>query len=319
MRDLIVIGAGVSGLTCAIELLEAGFDVTIITKETHPNITSSVAAALWFPYEAFPVDRVEAWAALSYSTYHQLAREKGTGIRMIESLQLSDRSFDRPGWVRSVAGYRDVTGPDLPDGYIDGYSVTIPVIETPVFMPYLMDRFVSQGGKVRVVPNGINSFEEVDAATIVNCSGLGAADLCNDGQVFPIKGQVIRVVNPGIVNAICDDDSVNAIGYVIPRTDDVILGGISVKGDWSLEPSKEVTDEILRKCSVLEPRIASQEILEVRCGSRPGRSEVRLETEMLPTGQLVVHNYGHGGAGFTLAWGCAREVASLIPQSPLEA
>jgi D-amino-acid oxidase len=48
-------------------------------------------------------------------------------------------------------------------------------------------------------------------------------------------------------------------------------------------------------------------------GLRPGRSTVRLEeAEPLSSGARVVHNYGHGGAGVTLSWGCAREVVTLV-------
>jgi D-amino-acid oxidase len=44
---------------------------------------------------------------------------------------------------------------------------------------------------------------------------------------------------------------------------------------------------------------------------RPARSSVRLESERFEDGR-VVHNYGHGGAGFTVSWGCAEEVARLV-------
>jgi len=39
---------------------------------------------------------------------------------------------------------------------------------------------------------------------------------------------------------------------------------------------------------------------------------VRLEAGLLPSGRRVVHDYGHGGSGFTLSWGCADEVARLV-------
>ena len=48
---------------------------------------------------------------------------------------------------------------------------------------------------------------------------------------------------------------------------------------------------------------------------RPTRPQVRLEAEPPGTGPLVVHNYGHGGAGVTLSWGCAREAAGLAAQA----
>jgi D-amino-acid oxidase len=50
-------------------------------------------------------------------------------------------------------------------------------------------------------------------------------------------------------------------------------------------------------------------VLAERVGLRPFRkSGVRLERDQLRDGRAVIHNYGHGGGGFTLSWGCAREV-----------
>lgn len=312
MRDVTVIGAGVSGLTSAISLQEQGYHVHILTKDVHPNITSSVAAALWFPYEAFPIDKVEAWATQTYKVYAVLCADSMSGVRMIESLQLSDGPFERPGWVSNVDGYRDVGPDDLPDGFIDGYTVRIPVIETPKFMPYLMERFRKNGGTIEQRKDGIQSFDGLETDVIVNCTGLGARHLCNDSEVFPILGQVVRIANHGQHRAICDDHSAAAIGYIIPRSDDVILGGTSEKGHWSLTPSDEITSSILNKCRKLDPSLETVEILETRCGLRPGRTSVRLEVERTTGGHQIIHNYGHGGAGFTLAWGCAREVVELV-------
>ncbi len=67
-----------------------------------------------------------------------------------------------------------------------------------------------------------------------------------------------------------------------------------------------------------------QQIVSDWVGLRPGRTRLRLEVErgggggtgggaVAPGGApLVVHNYGHGGAGLTLAWGCAGEVVRLL-------
>ncbi|MFB7324811.1 hypothetical protein [Streptomyces sp. NPDC056190] len=53
---------------------------------------------------------------------------------------------------------------------------------------------------------------------------------------------------------------------------------------------------------------------EQRVGRPPVRDAVRLERVELPGGGggVVVHNYVHGGAGVTVAWGCAREAARLV-------
>jgi D-amino-acid oxidase len=50
-----------------------------------------------------------------------------------------------------------------------------------------------------------------------------------------------------------------------------------------------------------------------RVGLRPARPGDRLELDAIG-GTAVVHNYGHGGAGVTLSWGCAEAVRDLVAQ-----
>ena len=56
--DVLVVGCGVIGLTAAVRVWEAGLDVRIVTASSPLETTSSVAAALWYPYKAYPEDRV---------------------------------------------------------------------------------------------------------------------------------------------------------------------------------------------------------------------------------------------------------------------
>ena len=59
------------------------------------------------------------------------------------------------------------------------------------------------------------------------------------------------------------------------------------------------------------PLLAGVRVLGGAVGLRPARPAVRLEAEPHDRG-VVVHCYGHGGAGVTLAWGCAEEVVGLV-------
>ena len=90
-----------------------------------------------------------------------------------------------------------------------------------------------------------------------------------------------------------------------------VLGGTAQKGDWTMEIREEDEEDILRKCELLWPELDRSKVVGRAVGLRPSRPEVRLEKEHLQ-GKDIIHNYGHGGAGVTLSWGCADEVARLI-------
>jgi len=163
----------------------------------------------------------------------------------------------------------------------------------------------------------VSSVESVarEARAVVNCAGLGARELVGDETMSPIRGQIVRVRNPGLTRFVLDDDNPAGVTYIIPRSEDCVLGGTAEDGAWDTTPNPAVAEAILSRCVALEPRLGGVEVLEHRVGLRPGRPEVRLEIEELSGGSTCVHNYGHGGSGVTLSWGCAEEAVGLVREA----
>jgi D-amino-acid oxidase len=100
--------------------------------------------------------------------------------------------------------------------------------------------------------------------------------------------------------------------YFFPHGDRVVLGGTEQPGNWSREPDPATAERIVAACAAIEPSLRAAQVVAHRVGLRPFRPHVRLETQVLPDGTTVVHNYGHGGSGVTLAWGCAQDAAALV-------
>jgi D-amino-acid oxidase len=304
-RKALVIGGGVSGLTTAVMLAEAGWRVRVWTAVPPEQTTSAVAAAIWYPYRAFPADQVLAWGSHSLAVFRTLAGDPTTGVHMVEGLELSREPMPAPWWATAVGSLRRAAGAELPHGYGDGVAFTVPVIEMPVYLAYLVARLQRAGGVID--QRRITTLAEAGAVcpVVVNCAGLGAAELTGDASVFPIRGQVLRVANPGLTRFLLDDHHPRDVTYVVPRRRDVVLGGTAQQGASDLRPDPEIAASILRRCTALEPALQGAQVLGHAVGLRPGRPAVRVEPETLPGGAVCVHNYGHGGAGVTLSWGCA--------------
>jgi D-amino-acid oxidase len=127
----------------------------------------------------------------------------------------------------------------------------------------------------------------------------------------PIRGQVLRVSNPGLDRFFPGRGRPGGRHLHRPPFGRLRPGGTADEGAWDTEPDPGTAAAILRRCSALEPRLADAEVLGHGVGLRPGRPEVRLEREA-GDGLSVVHNYGHGGSGVTLSWGCAEEATDLV-------
>jgi D-amino-acid oxidase len=312
--DVLVVGCGVIGLTAGVRMREAGLGVRIVTAALPLQTTSSVAAALWYPYKAYPEDRVLSWGSRTFEVFEELSRVSESGVRMREGVEIWHKKVPDPWWASAVPGVRRCTDDELPPGYTDGHAFVAPVIEMPVYLGYLLDRFLESGG--RIEHRAISSLEEAgEGHVVVNCAGLGARELVGDPSMEPIRGQIVRVRNPGLERFVLDEDNPEGVTYVIPRSEDCILGGTAEEGEWETEPDPQTAAAILRRCEALEPRLAGADVLEHKAGLRPGRPEIRLEIDYVAQSPPRVHNYGHGGSGVTLSWGCAEETLRLVHQA----
>ena len=309
--DVVVVGCGVIGLTAAICLREAGVDAGIVAARLPHETTSSVAAAIWYPYKAYPEDSVLSWGSRTFEVFEELSGTPESGILMREGVEIWRERVPDPWWASAVPGVRRCREDELPPGYLDGHAFVAPVVEMPIYLQYLMDRFTSSGGGLE--ERTLSSLEDVDASVVVNCAGLGARDLVDDVSMQPIRGQVVRVRNPGLEHFVLDEENPEGVTYIVPRSQDCILGGTAEEGEWDLEPDPETAAGILRRCTDLEPRLMGVEVLEHRVGLRPGRPEIRLELEDSEVPRI--HNYGHGGSGITLSWGCAEETLRLVEEA----
>ena len=318
-KSVAIVGAGVSGLTCGVFFAEHGFQTAIFAEQIGQQTTSGAAAALWFPYDAGPADKMIPWALASYKVLVDLIKDSRTGVSMIELRQYSRASeISIPDWAHpfvstspSVISSEAETSLDISAcAFSSGFSLNVPLMDTTIYLDYLADRFQKAGGAIN---EGVHfeKLEDVDLkfGVVINCAGIGARDLVHDVDLEPHRGQVAIVPKVDNLNCaiVCDDAP---LMYVIPRTNDCVFGGTNEISD-NLDVDPGSTSRIVAECScVLE--IKNPRVLNERVGLRPFRkSGVRLEREKLPDSRTVIHNYGHGGSGFTLSWGCAENVFTI--------
>ena len=329
-RNVAIVGAGVSGLTCGVVFAERGYRSAIFAKETGQQTTSGAAAAVWFPYDAQPAETVIPWALETYQVLADLASMPASGVSMIELRQFSrTNEIKIPDWAiplgasalpSEVEGSRGVTSKLYPRDpstplrsaqddrwFRSGFSLRAPLMDTAIYLDYLAARFRNGGGEIHANVR-FEKLEDVDSKfdLVINCAGIGAGELVHDRDLEPHRGQVAVVPRiDGLSCAIVCDDA--PLTYAIPRTNDCVFGGTNEVSD-NLAADPATTSKIVAECSrVLS--VESPRVLAERVGLRPFRkSGVRLESDRLRDGRTVIHNYGHGGAGFTLSWGCAREV-----------
>jgi len=272
-KSVLVIGAGVSGLTSALCLAREGFEVTVVADLFAPQVTSVVAGALWewppavcgHQHDRISLSRSKAWCETSYEIFADLAGNPATGVFFRPVTFYFKRPIEDDGWQREkmaeLAGKvrqfkHDPTvipanGINTELGLCDAYTHLTPMVDTDVYMNWLLGegrragcRIVKRklSGSLREQAEALGREYGVDA--IVNCTGLGARELAGE-PMHPLRGALIRVRNDGgsmprVTQAHCvsHDGSSQEPGFIfiVPRGEDMlVLGGLAEPDEWGLD------------------------------------------------------------------------------------
>ena len=311
-KKVAIVGAGISGLSTAFVLSEKQqYDITVFAKEFSPNITSNRAAAFWYPYQIRFDRRGIEWSKKSYTFFQQLATDASTGISMKQLIKVirKDVVEEEPIWLEFIpdGALKMVPEEQLAPGVKKAYDVLVPLVETQIFLPYLQNLFATRN--VVFEKKEVQSFDELSSFDIIiNCSGLGARSLCHDETIIPIRGQIVLLETDTSLPIYMDNETPL---YIVPRKDAMIVGGTYERGVYNAVTEPETLERILAKAYSVFPQLKKHKVIGSWAGLRPYRPQVRVEHE---AGTNIIHNYGHGGSGFTLSFGCASDVANLVEQ-----
>ena len=283
-RRAAVIGCGVTGLCAARQLQRRGFDVTIYAKAVPPHTTSNMSLAHWSPTSRVVAvtGRTSQWdeqfraaADIAYREL-QLLAGRDYGVTWIDRYRPMEEPQPEP-----VASERAL----LPDHLREPFEVLGPG-EHPFPLPYAtreshlkfepamyLDRLVRDvlafGGRIVIRELGDRrELMSLDEPVVVNCSGLGARELFDDGELVPYKGQLTLLVPQPEVTYETGGGLRTTSGHagvqlhMTPRSDGIALGGTAEYDEWSLQPNEEA------RRAVVEGHI--ELFSAMRSPSRPG-------------------------------------------------
>ncbi|PIA14753.1 nucleotide-binding domain-containing protein, partial [Coemansia reversa NRRL 1564] len=353
---VVVVGSGVIGLTIACKLQETGkYRVSIVAENTPCELPAEAkestdwaspwAGAHWRAWADNQNTELQDIETRTYLEMLEIARQNSTaGISIAQGTDLFENLPGGKPWYKSIVHNPvEISTEDLPNDVVYGLQYTTLLINVPVYIRYLRNRFLSLGGKItkqriehiqdalQFVPNYLAA---ATLPIVVNCTGLGSRNLggVNDNMLYPVRGQTLLVNAPAVRCTITRVGK--CFGYVIPRGDGtVIIGGTADKHQWDCQPSAKDSKTIISRALSLEPallpinqktmtekqKIKALEalIISTNVGLRPMRNgSVRIEAvkSLNKNGSLfnLVHCYGHGGFGYQSSLGYAEKILNLI-------
>ena len=324
-----VVGAGVIGLSVAAHLVELALPerlvVTLIADKFSPHTASDKSGGLVVPpdvpagVDASRSDRQEKrWVCSTFKRLHTLYNSENggeVGLKMVHGYYPAKADSSVSWWKDVVLGFRAADDSEAAMLSLQGkpiYAFSSYTVQVKTYLPWLLQCFIKAGGIARQAK--VNNLSELSSYDIViNCTGIGAAQLVDDPMLYPAAGHVVSVKAPWVTQFFLEPLSGKYRAQVFPHIDSVFLGGTFDSKNISLDVAPEEVAEIMRRCQAVVPSLSGAEIVDTWVGVRPMRKGgVRLEREEGTHHPVVIHCYGHGHRGVSASWGCAEEVGGIV-------
>lgn len=323
-----IIGQGVIGTTSAYTILKRFPGASVILFGDRPfEKTCSVGPAGLFRLDKFENRR---WAKASFDFFAEVEKTypaDETGVKLVSGHIQSDNKENLEGQERNygdiVYNFRWLTEREIkalfpePSKYCIHYTAY--ASEGRRYVPWLRKQCEDLGAKyIQKTISSINELFDGDQSfnVIVNAAGLNGGKIAgDDDSVFPVRGVGFEVEAPWHKHFNYRDFTT----FTIPMTNSVLLGSVKQANRDDLEITDEDRKDIWERYLKLQPNFKNVKIIGEWSGIRPDRPSLRLEkfTKKNKRGEnvLCIHNYGHGGNGFTLGYGTALDVVKFIEES----
>jgi D-amino-acid oxidase len=255
-----VLGSGIMGLCTARLLQDAGWSVTIYSRDVYRHTTSNVAAGEWAPFSTHDDSQVDAaflarldWAArVSHHAYTNLTGP-GYGIRWVETYELHagppPENVARSTYDDLFTYQADLAPGEHPFGAWHARRMVTMQIDPGTLLRRLTADFQRAGGSF-VTRNFADrsAVLALQESVIFNCTGLGAAALFEDADLIPAKGQLVCLPpDPAVDYMTFGGGSFGPYGFLhmFPRGDVIVLGGTFRLGDSSRNADASETERIV--------------------------------------------------------------------------
>ncbi|KAF5314578.1 hypothetical protein D9611_007208 [Ephemerocybe angulata] len=315
-QEIVVLGAGMSahrcviGLTTALKVQETGQYRVSILAEVLPTDPKTVkCASHWAGAHhvsfAKPGGLLYALDRETFAEMWKLSESEAEGCFMrIEHVEYYNGRWETPSPLEHMPEFRPLSPNEIPidSEATEGDVFNTFTIDVPVYLNYLLARFLSKGGRVvrgsvqhiaQIAESGVHAFlpaserqsaftiakrgfgfaRPAPPAAIVVCAGLGARFLggVEDENVYPIRGQTVLVQAPWIKHGkTLSGLDATAYTYVIPRrTGLVVLGGTEEPDDWNAAPRPETTRSILEHALKLAPELVPPHLRRAGADAAP--------------------------------------------------
>jgi len=299
---------------------------------------------LWEPHQVSntPQDQILKWSKYTYELYKDLytsVHASDAGIQQLYVHNLFSRESEDPYWKDVPSFYRrlqrdDLIGMGICQKYVSGFMFLSYVAEPRYFLHWMENQLKRDGVEFKqqkLTPDDVKSLVSSDTFdAVVMCTGLGSMELLDDKEMYPIRGQVLKVKAPWMKSSWTFDD----IYYLIPNKDLLVVGGTEDEHQWGTTAMLQDSENIVNGVCEAFPALRDAYVEHTMVGLRPCRSSVRLEsttctpdssaaissgmTDLNISGDskivlssakrpLVVYCYGVGGCGFTIGPGLAHD------------
>jgi glycine oxidase len=334
--DAVIIGAGIVGLSLAIELNKHGLKVLVVDKGEPGREASWAAGGMLCDFAAETVPELQELASASAAMYpefvHELQDESGLKIdlRSQGTLLVVDESPEpdaldvlggltgwhelEPNLNTSNLKAKGCVGLYLKERCVDPRDLTAAAIAAARHRGIDF----SSGDHVLAVEvtdgrtSGVRTNKtRFAAAIVVNSAGAWAGQIePHSFPTRPVKGQMLCVVMPEkeMVRHVVRTPDV----YLIPRSDGrMLIGATAEEAGFDKRTVPETIQELRRAALDLVPKLAEARILEAWAGLRPGTPDRLPIMGPTPTPGYFVAT-GHFRDGILLAPITAQVMAQVI-------